>query len=306
MYADNVANLQDRLTQMRATQADAFAGETQAQTDAFNEKTKGYSEKWQAIEQAGGEDIAGMLGAHGVYSGYKKIKKLYNGVQERKKALNQTDDDAPTGDAPAPAGTQAGAGEPDLTPQAPTGPDAMAQPNAPAVDSVAPTPRAAPENRMLEDTSDDFDIAPSGLGDLKPPVEPPGPLSQLADNLGENLASKGRDIKAGFQSVKDFFSRSGGDAGAAEGAEGGEALAGFATTDAVLGAVPVIGEVALAVGGLVAIGDGIYHLFHHPKAPPTQAAPPPVQAPTSMIAKYSLALPSVDSSVDRAASVGSF
>ena len=69
--------------------------------------------------------------------------------------------------------------------------------------------------------------------------------------------------------------------------------------------VPVVGEIALAVSGIVAIGEGIWHLFHHPK-PPTAPTAAPLTAPSTMTAKYSLALPSADNSVDKAGSVGTF
>ena len=137
--------------------------------------------------------------------------------------------------------------------------------------------------------------------------------SRVGSKVFGNLAERGQNIKAGFQSVKDFFSGSktaagdvGADVGGEAAVEGGGELAGMAVGDAVLGAIPVIGEVGLAVSGLVAIGEGIYHLFHHPKKPPSPTAQPQVQAPQSLTMKYSMALPSADNSVDRAGSVGTF
>ena len=136
-------------------------------------------------------------------------------------------------------------------------------------------------------------------------------LARVGQKAFTSLAQRGQAIREGFSSVKNFFSGGGGEALATEGGEtaaaaGGEALAGLGVGDAVLGAIPVVGEVGLAVSGLVAIGEGLYHLFHHPDKPPAPPAPPPLAAPTALTQKYSLALPSIDSSIDRAASVSSF
>ena len=86
---------------------------------------------------------------------------------------------------------------------------------------------------------------------------------------------------------------------------GGGELAGILADSYIADAIPVIGEATAVVGGLVAIGDGLYHLFHHhlsappPKPPPTLPSGSLQAQPTS---KYADALPSLDASVDKAAS----
>ena len=288
-YADNIANLRGRLSELQAQDTDSFLGNAQAQEDAFNEKTKGYSEKWQSVEQAGGEDIAGMLGAQGVYSGYKKIKKLYDGVQARKQATNQVDDDVVDNTAPKnqPSAAQ-GLDEPDLTPSiTPSGGQALARPTEPTIQ------RNTDENPLLDNAKDDFDINPSGLGETANFKSLTGTEQDggLVEKLSNSLSKTGNEISSKFQDVKNFFKSS----GSGEISGTGEALEGISTTEA-----------ALAVGGLVAIGDGIYHLFHHPKQPTTATPNAPLQVTQNMTAKYSLALPSSDVATDRQASVGSF
>jgi hypothetical protein len=76
--------------------------------------------------------------------------------------------------------------------------------------------------------------------------------------------------------------------------------------DAVLGAIPIVGEVAMAASGVFALADGIYHLFHSPSAPPPPKLVAPVVAPQNLTAKFSSALPSADNSLDRGASSVSF
>jgi hypothetical protein len=84
--------------------------------------------------------------------------------------------------------------------------------------------------------------------------------------------------------------------------EGGSFLGDFLSSDAAAAAIPVVGEAAAFIGGLVAIGEGIYHLFH----PPAKKVPPaPVMGagiPQSVQAKYAQALPSFDRSSDNTAS----
>lgn len=92
------------------------------------------------------------------------------------------------------------------------------------------------------------------------------------------------------------------DAPLAPAAEGGGFLADLGLSEAATAAIPVVGEAAAFVGGLVAIGEGIYHLFHppHKKLPP--APIPGSQVPQSVQAKYANALPSFDSSSDNSPS----
>lgn len=84
--------------------------------------------------------------------------------------------------------------------------------------------------------------------------------------------------------------------------EGGGFLADLGATEAATAAIPFVGEAAALVGGFVAIGEGIYHLFHppHKKLPPAPIAGS--QVPQSVQAKYANALPSFDSSSDNIAS----
>jgi hypothetical protein len=126
-----------------------------------------------------------------------------------------------------------------------------------------------------------------------------------AYNALQQSGSKGY-LKQAITKVGKFIK--GGATDAAEGAAetGGELATELTGTDALLGAVPVVGEVALAVSGVVALGEGIYHLFHKPEAPPPPKLIAPVQAPTALLAKYAAALPSSDNSLDRGASSVSF
>jgi hypothetical protein len=89
---------------------------------------------------------------------------------------------------------------------------------------------------------------------------------------------------------------------AAPAAEGGGFLADLGLSETAAAAIPVAGEALAFVGGLVAIGEGIYHLFHPPHKKPPVAPIAGTQIPQSVQAKYANALPSFDSSSDNTAS----
>ena len=84
--------------------------------------------------------------------------------------------------------------------------------------------------------------------------------------------------------------------------EGGSFLGDFLSSEAATAAIPVVGEAAAFVGGLVAIGEGIYHLFHPPAKKMPTAPVAGSLVPQSVQAKYANALPSFDSSSDNVSS----
>jgi len=152
--------------------------------------------------------------------------------------------------------------------------------------------------------------------------------SQLGQKAFTSLAQRGQSIKAGFQNVKDFISKTPSeiqDAGQTLAETTGKTVAkgaveagvdtgvetGLATSDAILGAVPVLGEVALGITGLVSVGEGLYHLFHHKDKAPSAPGLPSTGLPTSdptagLTQKFASALPSIDSSAEVSASSMSF
>ena len=145
-------------------------------------------------------------------------------------------------------------------------------------------------------------------------------------NTFSKLQARGQSIREGFQNVKNTVSSVGDEVGqqvgktAANvgekvgeeaGANVGEDLAGMATTDAILGGIPLLGEAALGITGLVSIGEGLYHLFHHSSKPPPPPNLPQVHLAASnpsagLTQKFSMSLPSLDSSAEPSASTMSF
>jgi hypothetical protein len=151
----------------------------------------------------------------------------------------------------------------------------------------------------------------------------------IGSNLLDTIKTRGQAVSQAVTDAKNFISRPasevtqdiagrvGGETagklagGLAEGvgADTGEAIAG-GVGEAVLGSIPVLGEVGLIVTGLVKLGEGIYHLFHPKKekakainTPQNIAMPVPQQ---QLTAKFAQALPSIDTANDVSASVMSF
>tara|TARA_R100000353_G_scaffold101814_2_gene73743 strand:+ start:877 stop:2319 length:1443 start_codon:yes stop_codon:yes gene_type:complete len=476
MYADQVQNIRDKLAQLQEQKIENYDDMANSITDKYNEKMKAFEDKWKAVSDAGGEELAGLAGAKSIYAGGKKLRDLYKARKERTKAQrekeqgDELDDDfdedaepldgdvsrAVAGDDDSPVdfynedgdkyftGTEADHDQyynddgtlkdptqipdghqhteaqqeddgvpdaPEEPPEAPTEATAVERPLAPQDIDVsdviggprtkrlaqlqrfnaqqdaqpAEEPATEPAQPSFEDvvaqgqrermqrlqggddavdqptslvpqdapvaqpttlrrppprdTTDPFQPAPRDAPTLRseftrrPPDAPQdenpnligggqeglsevgGEGSSLLERAGQkafsSLAQRGQTIRKGFSAVKDFFSPSGGASAGAEGAEagaeaGGEALAGLGTTDAVLGAIPVVGELALAVSGFVAIGEGIYHLFHPDKKPPAPKASAPLTAPQALTQKYAMALPSTDNAVDRSATTSAF
>ena len=145
-------------------------------------------------------------------------------------------------------------------------------------------------------------------------------------NTFSKLQAKGQSIREGFQNVKNTVSSVGDEVGqqvgktAANigekvgeeaGVDVGTDLAGMATADAVLGGIPLLGEAALGISGLVSIGEGLYHLFHHSSKPPPPPNLPQIHIAASnpsagLTQKFSMSLPSLDSSAEPSASTMSF
>jgi len=341
LYADQVGELQNKLGDLKNQKVEDYNDLAATITDKYDSKLKGYETKWKSVQDGGEEDIAALLGTKGVYGAGKKVYDLYKKIGKKKDGKEEEDDDGTGSGANNNPNTNTQTGDDanqppedkddddavDVDTQAggsggggavgqnngggddrPSVDDAPTQPNQPEeFDTGTVDTDFLPENQNLNNTSlrsgfepDETEplLARGGTTD-----EAEGFFRGIANNFFKSSAERGGRIK-------QFFSRSAGDTEqvAADttqvATDATEAT--FATSDAVLGAIPIVGEAALAVGGLVAIGEGIYHLFHHPKAPPGPQTQAPLQIPQALTQKYSSALPSVDAAVDRGGGYSSF
>ena len=77
LYADQVANIREKLARLQEEKVESYDDLANTITENYNEKIKGYEDKWKAVADAGGEELAGMVGAKCIYSGGKKLLDLY-------------------------------------------------------------------------------------------------------------------------------------------------------------------------------------------------------------------------------------
>lgn len=275
--------------------------------DAANDK---FFDNWNdqvAQYKAKGQEIAGIAGGEiGVYMPARKIiKGAYSKYKQMKKKQNDAEDEQEDGEGEgggdtANAETAAGEGGDEL-------PAATAENLAPEGAGLADaTPETLSSLGSSGETSMSFAQQftqapePSSMGEGNPSgYEPPEEPAELPEGVGQQGGELGNVATAGEEA---------GVAGTEGLSEGGSAIATTAaTTAAEVGGETTLGIVAGAaaeavpiVGGLVALGIGLYELFHHHKKP---AAPPP---PSSVATKGEMVLPSFDSVVDTPASAAAF
>lgn len=257
IYANNVAKLQDHL---RSLQQDQITSADQLQanlTDNYNSKMNDYVEKWKSIQDAGGEELAGVLGVKGIYQGAKKLYGVYQNLKGNSGTTAEDANDNDTADV---------------------------------------------EN--MGDAVDDGSVVRSTTFPMVRPSEADLEADPFQPTAGQPVSST--FVTGGTTDGGTAAGNIAGDAVADSAPEIASGLGEFFTADAVASAIPVVGEVAAGVGGLVAVGDAIYHLFHKPSDKPSAPPPPPISAPTQVTQQYASALPSVDASTQRAASSSVF
>jgi hypothetical protein len=307
-YASNVDSLNELTRQYRQSEINKAEVMKQSVLDKFNDKLTDYSEKWKAVEEGGKDELAGQFGLKGVYRGGKKVFDLYK--KYKNSQTGEEDEDKPSGLEDPDADAKIEDGD---RPQAPEDPDfdpvearasqaerfksrlaELEEPDEEELTSARndATLRGEGDTSSADaPTEEPTQVQVGGAGDA-PPAESgiqgaTAGAEQESEKLGGSILKKGANLVK--QAGEDIAET----AGEGLGEAGGEALG--AT---ILSAIPVVGEVGLAVGGLVAIGEGIYHLFHHPHAPQVNSPVKASLVPQSVQQKYANALPSFDSSSD--------
>jgi hypothetical protein len=323
-YGNNVDRINDSIKE--ATQnhisglGDDISSLQTIATENWNQTNADYTAKYGHLAEGGGAEVAGAFGLKGIYKGARTLKKTYDKYQ---KQASDGDDPLLKNDT-----------------QNPTGADSQVPENLPAED-VPNVPQTGDAPQISTDdfaSKDAFDfvkeegnpdvplsqtsplegadtqpdlveVANKGLGsteetdlpqiDTSPQVDEIQPAPTEAPLAGETENLVEQTAKTTAEKATE---------------EVGEGVVEKGLTsglgDLVAGAIPVVGEGLLAVAGLVSIGEGIYHLFHHKTKQPTVSTvatdnlvTPPSQTLTQ---KYSLALPSIDSASEQSASVSSF
>ena len=309
-------------------------------TENWNSQSADYLSKYGHLAEGGGAEVAGAFGLKGVYKGGQKLKTLYSKYQSKSSdgqdplvenetanptgANNEvpenlrpedTPEVAQTGEAPTISTDQIASedafnfirteGNPDI-PLSQTAPleGADTQPNLVEVgnEGLGTTeetdlPQINPRPAPAQSSEDLFEDAPEEPT-TAPPVDEIQPAPTEAPLAGETENVVEQTAKATAEKATEEVGEGVVDKGLTSG-----------LGDLVAGAIPIVGEAVLGVAGLVSIGEGIYHLFHHKDKQPVVNTLPTggvAQPSNNLTQKYSLALPSIDTASEQSASVSSF
>ena len=294
-------------------------------TENWNSQSADYLSKYGHLAEGGGAEVAGAFGLKGVYKGGQKLKTLYSKYQSK---ASDGQDPLVENETANPTGANSEVPEnlrPEDTPEVPQTGDAPTistdqiasedafnfirtegQPDIP-LSQTAPLEGADTQPDLVEvgneglGTTEETDLpqidttAPPATA---PPVDEIQPAPTEAPLAGETENVVEQTAKATAEKATE---------------EVGEGVVEKGLTsglgDLVAGAIPVVGEAILGVAGLVSIGEGIYHLFHHKDKQPVVNSLPTggvAQPSNNLTQKYSLALPSIDTASEQSASVSSF
>tara|TARA_R110000824_G_scaffold353233_1_gene540367 strand:+ start:2814 stop:3869 length:1056 start_codon:yes stop_codon:yes gene_type:complete len=348
-YGDNISRISDLIKQSQDAPIESLDDVestlfSRASAQAAG-KAKEYTDKWDTIKEKGDEELAGVLGVEVISKGYKKVKGLYKKFQSGKKALDdlkkkgdgEEDDKDPDGldeedekfegfeeeETSATGDISSGGGG------ASAGADVEREVGGEVDDWVGNMRARLQGIRELPSSSSATLTNPvtdepllaaggeaGGEAGLSGGIE--SSVSEFASRVGKIGSDALDTLKSGLGKVGDFaqaakqklFGKA--SAKATEEAVGkkvgeDEAVGLF---DSVAGGIPILGEVALGITGLVSIGKAFAHLFKHkkkfaPKISSAQGISIPT-APTQLTQKYSMGLPSIDSASEVSASFSAF
>lgn len=289
-------------------------------TENWNSKNADYTAKFGHLAEGGSAEIAGAFGLKGIYKGGQNLKKLYNKYQNKasdgddplidNKTGNPTNanseipenlpaEDVPqTGDAPQISTDQIASEDAfnfirtEGSVDVPLTQRTLQPEEETEVQETSFMNRPAPALSEEQAQSEYPRIGPS---DAPPQSTAPAPVEDLDEPDPAPLAGETENLL--------------GDVGKKVGEDVGENIVKSGAGDLLAGAIPVLGEGILAVAGLVSIGEGLYHLFHHKTTQPTVSSissAGPTAPSAGLTQKYALALPSIDSASEASASVSSF
>ncbi len=294
VYASNADRVNDQIRSLSTKDFDSkeeMGQQLVANEKASSlEKSQEYLDKWKEVQDSGGEDLAGILGVRGLYKTYQGTKSVYN---KYKSSSNQeTKPQEATEEATEEAGEDSHIV--DAEEEAESEPKELEDFSEPSGEA-----ESLQETRFGEDITDVPQTKPptTSISTDEAPTETSvqkSIIEQDPENM-EDLAGETADTTAV-------------EAGETAATAAGEATAGLGIGEAVTAAIPVVGEAAAVIGGLVAIGDGLYHLFHKPHHSAPKPPPAVAPVPTSQLFtnKLSAGLPSTDSGLDTAASATLF
>ena len=298
IYADNARQIQAKIGEQASSRLSDIDDMTNNVTNSFNTTLAGYTSKWSEVQQLGTAGVGTPLALRGVRAAYNKFKSVKasgdarNAARAKQQAgtdggepdatdTSATQDGGNGGDSGGAEGNDGGTG---AEGGGSSGGDGGSSGGDGGSSGGSDGPQAVDtevDNLGGDSMVDDADLVESSNNYLSQGLSK---IGGYARDAYQAIGQKGQAIKGLFGSGTKSAAQTGADAGADAAttlADGSAELTAFTTGDLALGAVPVVGEFALAAGGLVALGEGIYHLFEKPSAPKAPANLPPCLLYTS-------------------------
>tara|TARA_R110001606_G_scaffold48318_6_gene122807 strand:- start:299 stop:1264 length:966 start_codon:yes stop_codon:yes gene_type:complete len=301
-FANRTQNAKDYLERYRQSAYEDLNEAAQEKLSDFRFEEQEKAEREHGEVEAGEAEIGAPVVMRGVYNNakgiYGNVKKLHSKISDILNKKQGTGEEAEQEDLPRP--TEGGVD---------------GEINADLNTDLVRVFRA-PQQLTMPDTIQTRDDYIGGknsyqIGD-EGEIPGRGPAGDFSRNIGsgeedglapatETGADAGGGAVSDIPSVASNLSddagnliRGAGKVAARAGEEVGGDIAGKIAAgvgEAALDAIPGIGEAALAIQGLVSIGEGIAHLFHHPDKAPAVPPPTPLAVPHNITSKFSTALP---------------
>ena len=280
-YGDNVIGTEDRFQSLLGGNIEDYNQTAGLIKEQQQEKQEESLDKWKTTEGLGGDLVGVAVAAPIVAKGIKAIKNVKGLISRGKDVVDSVSEQA--------RGLLSDATE-------------SATNAAEGLMSRA----TASAQRLLTGATDAQSAASSAATDAQSAAS--SYASGVSDTIESSAGTAETSFGGGVPEVAGGLADAGVEAGAAAGAEAGAELTGGLIGEAVLGAIPVVGEGALILGGAFALGDSLYHLFKHKDTTPP-VAPPPVgslMAPPQLTSKFADAVPSFDTATDRSGASSAF
>ena len=273
-YGDNVIGAEDRFQSLLGGNIEDYNQTAGSIKEQQQEKQAESLDKWKTTEGLGGDLIGAAVGAPIVAKGITAIKTVKGLISRGKDAVDAVSEQAR---------------------------GLLSEATESATNAAEGLMSRATQSaqRLMTGATDAQSSATDAASSY---------ASGVSDTVESAAGTAETSFGGGVPEVASGLADAGVEAGAEAGAEAGGELAGGLIGEAVLGAIPVVGEAALIAGGAFALGDSLYHLFKHKDTTPP-VAPPPVaslMAPPQLTSKFADAIPSFDTAIDRSGASSAF
>ncbi len=340
VYASTADRVNDTIRELNTKDFDSVEDLAQTYNSGILEKGQqkidAFTQKWSDVENLGEKDIIAVTGLGGIYHGARKIYDKYkslkskNDLENAPEDLEDMDEEKDTdGVQPSEVDEETPAQPKESIPENVEPSDVVNQPVKSSVSSqwdnlttdeqnelkgysrMDPDEMTDEQSDRMMELSDKFDQPLKTTDSTEPQTaelnsSSPETQDDLKDSTQQGAGEN--TIEGSEDTTQDIV----GDAVEGLGEEGSEAttgiLSGLVSGLEASDVIPVIGEATAILGGLVAVGEGIYHLFHKPKAPQVQAPDPTISninLASQLTTKYSNAVPTMDS-LDKPGALTSF